>query len=453
MTLVSDDKSKQEVSYLSPGFTQVKGQTSHPRPGWEWVESSVWTENMLTTLVNGVKGGKWFSLIDKVYRPLTLLIAWKKVRRNKGAGGIDNISIERFQEKASVYLEELHKELKEGTYQAKAVKRVYIPKGDGKKRPLGIPTIKDRIVQMAVKIVIEPILENDFCDMSYGFRPKRGCKGALKEVQHWLDEGYNWVLDADLKSYFDTIPHDELMEKLENYISDGRILALIKGWLKQDIMEEGKSWIPTEGSPQGAVISPLLANLYLNDLDKLMTGQGIKIVRYADDFVILTKSKKNAEILSEIVDIWTKENGLTIHPDKTHIGNWQIEGQGFEFLGYRFEQGKRWVRQKSILKFRDTIRKKTKRTCGKSILDIIDDLNKTLRGWYNYFKHVNKWNMKTFDGFVRRRLRAVLRKQQKRPGFGRCPRDHMKWPNAYFANLGLFTMETTRALEVASRSR
>jgi len=452
MTLESDRISKQEDE-IPPGCIEVERQTKHLGSRWEWVESSIWTENMLTALGNGVKGGKWFSLIDKVYSENTLFIAWTKVMQNRGAAGIDKISIERFQKNALKYLEELHNELREGKYQPQAVRRVYIPKGEGKARPLGIPTVKDRIVQTAVKMVIEPILENEFCSMSYGFRPGRGCKDALREVQHWLDEGYTWVLDADLQSYFDTIPHECLMGKLEQYISDGRILSLIRSWLKQDIMEEGNSWTPEKGSPQGAVISPLLANLYLHDLDKLMTSKGIKMVRYADDFVILTKSEIDANHLLEVVKRWTEDNELIIHPEKTHIGNCLIEGQGFDFLGYRFEGGKKWVRKKSIQSFRDKIRSKTKRTCGKSIKYIIEDVNKTVRGWYNYFKHIDKWSMNTFDGFIRRRLRAILRKQNKRPGYGISIRDHREWRNSFFAKLGLFTMEEARIREIASQSR
>jgi len=447
--------SKQE-NEIPPGCIEVKRQTKHLRHRWKWVETSIWTDNMLTALENGVKGGKWFSLIDKVYSKSTLWKAWIKVAENKGAAGIDRVSIERFSENAEKYLNELRNDLIKDEYKPEAVRRVYIPKDGGKKRPLGIPTVKDRIVQTAVKMVIEPILENEFCSMSYGFRPGKGCKDALREVQHWINEGYTWVLDADLQSYFDTIPHENLMKKLGQYISDGRILNLVKGWLKQEIMEESKSWIPGEGSPQGAVISPLLANLYLHDLDTLITKQGIKMVRYADDFVILTKSERTAKIIKDVVEIWTEKNGLIIHPGKTHIGDCSVEGQGFDFLGYRFEVGTRWIRKKSIQKFRDTIRKKTKRTCGKSIEYAIKSVNRSLKGWYNYFKHVNKWGDKsldTFDSFVRRRLRAVLRVQNKRPGFGRCIKDHIRWPNKYFANLGLFRMSKARALEIACQSR
>lgn len=260
-------------------------------------------------------------------------------------------------------------------------------------------------------------------------------------------------MDADLQSYFDTIPHDRLMDKLKGYVSDGRYLSLVESWLSQEVVEECSRWVPEGGTPQGAVLSPLLANLYLHDLDVLITEAGYEMTRYADDFVILTKSKHAAMQALKIVAEWVERNGLILHPEKTHLGNCLEKGQGFEFLGYHFEAGARWVRNKSLKSFRDKVRAKTKRTCGKSIISCIESLNRTLKGWYQYFKHVDRWKMDTFDGFVRRRLRAILRKQNKRPGFGRSFRDHKEWPNSYFANLKLFSMEQARVLDVARQSR
>jgi len=437
-----------------PTRAEEHRQTGNLKLRWSWVEPVIWSEKMLTALENGVKGGKWFSLIDKVYSKKALEKAWLKVKKNRGAAGVDNISIERFAKNQDKYLEELERELREGTYKPFPVKRVYIDKEPGKKRPLGIPVVKDRIAQQAAKMALEPILENEFLDMSYGFRPNRGAKDALREVDKLLKSGYTWVVDVDLAAYFDTIPHDKLMIKLERYVSDRKFLKLIEKWLDQNIMEEGKEWKPTEGTPQGAVISPLLANLYLHDLDTLITNLGIKMVRYADDFVILTDSEQKAKAVLEIIQKWSQENGLTVHPDKTHIGNFLIANQGFDFLGYRFENGSRWIRKKSIMKFRDKIRERTKRTCGKSMNMVIAKLNPILKGWYNYFKHVNKWTLETFDAFVRRRLRSILRSHnQKSKGTGRYFNDHMKWPNKYFANLGLFSMENARRLEIACQSR
>lgn len=422
------------------------------RMKWEWAEASIWTDPMLIALENGVKGRKWFSLIDKVYRTNVLMNAWNKVRANRGAAGIDKINVLMFEANKGKYLAELEHELKEGTYQPEALRRKYIPKEKGKVRPLSIPTVKDRIAQQAVKAAIEPIFENEFLDTSYGFRPRRGAKEALTEVSRLIKEGYVWVVDADLQSYFDTISHEKLLIKVSNHISDGRILKLIAQWLKQPIMEECRNWIPTEGTPQGGVISPLLANIYLHDLDKTLEDAKYKMIRYADDFVILTKSKEEAEEALRIIQKWTTENELTLHPDKTKLGNCTVKGEGFDFLGYRFEAGTRWIRQKSIQRLRDRIRRKTSRLCGKSINEVIKDVNRTIRGWYNYFKDVTKYSLGTFDSFIRRRLRAIIANQNKRRSFG-AGTNNFKLPNRYFADKGLINMEELQKLYFADQSR
>jgi RNA-directed DNA polymerase len=364
---------------------------------------------------------------------------------------VDGQSVKRFGLKAGAYLRELREALDSGTYRPQPVKRVEIPKGRGKTRPLGIPAVKDRIVQTALKMVIEPIFENEFEASSYGFRPKRGCKDALREVDRLIKEGYTHVVDADLASYFETIAHDRLMALVEKRISDGRILDLLRSYLEQDVVSDLKRWRPTGGTPQGAVISPLLANLYLHPLDRLMRAKGYHMVRYADDFVVMCPSREAAQAALSEIGSWVVENGLVLHADKTHVGNCALPGQGFEFLGYRFEAGKRWVRRKSLKALKDRIRARTKRTRGASLAQIIEGLNPMLRGWFGYFKHANPFVFRRVDGFIRRRLRAILRKQQKRPGMGRCLRDHKRWPNAFFAEQGLFTM--TEAHGLASRSR
>jgi RNA-directed DNA polymerase len=426
-------------------------ETPSASRSWSWVEAGVWTERMLSALGNGVKGGKWYSLIDKVYAPGTLAIAWTKVRANKGAAGVDGQRVDRFAAQADDYLSELSVALREGTYRPQAVKRVEIPKGDGKTRPLGIPTVKDRIVQQAVRLVIEPIFESAFCDGSYGFRPERGCHDALREVDRRLEEGYTHVVDADLQSYFDTIPHDRLMARVEERVSDGRVLDLIRGWLHADILQGLDRWTPVEGSPQGAVISPLLANVYLDPLDRLMAEHGYPMVRYADDFVILTRNHAEAEAALALVEAWVATNGLTLHPEKTRIANCRKKGNGFEFLGYRFERGRRHVRKKSLDKLKETIRVKTRRTRGQSLTVVVADLNRTLRGWFGYFKHAHPSIFGELDQMIRRRLRAMLRKQQGRSGVGNARIDHQRWPNAYFANAGLFALHT--AWQSARQSR
>jgi RNA-directed DNA polymerase len=253
------------------------------------------------------------------------------------------------------------------------------------------------------------------------------------------------------ENFFDNIPHPALMQRIEERISDGVVLRLMGLFLSQDIIQGMKRWTPTGGTPQGAVISPLLANIYLHPLDRQMKQRGYRMVRYADDFVVLCRTAEQAQAALEEVKSWVEQNGLSLNADKTHVGDCRQEGQGFEFLGYRFEAGRRWVRKKSLKAFRDRIRMRTKRTRGDSLAKVIADLNPMLRGGFNYFKHAHPMTFSGMDGLVRRRLRAILRKQEKRPGMGRCPDDHLRWPNTFFAAQGLFTM--VAAWELASQSR
>lgn len=418
---------------------------------WTWVAASVWTDRMLAALGNGVRGGKWHSLIDKVDAPQTLWAAWQRVAANHGAAGIDRMSIERFAAKAEHYLAELARALREGSYQPDPLRRVHIPKGKGKTRPLGIATVKDRVVQTALKLVMEPIFEKEFLPVSFGFRPERSCKDALRVVDGALKDGYTWVVDADLQSYFDTIPKEPLLALIRERISDGQVLELVKRFLAQDVIEGMERWTPIAGTPQGSVISPLMSNLYLHGLDVLMSEAGHRYVRFADDFVALCRTRQEAEAVLATIQAWVEQNGLRLHPDKTRVGNCMEQGQGFEFLGYRFEAGRRWVRPKSRKALRDNIREKTGRTRSGSLETIIGELNPVLRGWFGYFQQAHRSTFRDVDGFVRRRLRALLRKREKRPGFARTERDHRRWPNAFFAEHGLFTLHEAYAL--ASQSR
>ena len=407
---------------------------------------------MVSALVNGVKGGRWYSLMDKVCAPATLEAAWEKVSANKGAAGVDGQGIKRFEAHAELYLTELATALREHSYRPQPIRRVEIPKGDGRTRPLGIPTVKDRIVQTAVKFALEPIFEATFRPTSYGFRPGRGCQGALREVAQLIEDGYAFVVDADFESYFDTIPHERLMQRVEERVSDGCILELLHGWLKQDIMQDLQRWTPTEGTPQGAVISPLLANIYLHPLDELMAARGYRMVRYADDFVVLCKSREEADAALAEIRAWVADNGLRLHPGKTHIGDCRQRGEGFEFLGYRFEAGRRFVRKKSLNRFKDSIRAKTRRTRGQSLAVIIADLNPLLHGWFKYFKHAHPRTFDMLDKFIRRRLRSLLLKQtKKRSAFGISRATHQLWPNAFFAQAGLLALNT--AWQTARHSR
>ena len=447
---MSDTTGQSESQASAVPARATQGADIHGR-NWTWVEASVWNERMLAALDNGVKGGKWFSLIDKVYRKQTLKAAWHKVKDNAGAAGVDRQSVEQFEARAELYLEELERALRAGQYRPQPIRRVEIPKGGGKMRPLGIPVVKDRIVQTALKLVIEPIFEREFEESSHGFRPDRGCKDALREVDELIKEGYTQVVDADFDSYFDSIPYEPLLGEVSERISDGAVLELIRAFLNQDIIQGMRRWTPTGGTPQGAVISPLLANIYLHPLDRHMREKGYRMVRYADDFVVLCRTAEQAQAALGEVRAWVEQNGLKLNADKTHVGDCRQEGQGFEFLGYRFEAGQRWVRPKSLKALRERIRMRTKRTRGDSLAKVIEDLNPMLRGWFNYFKQAHPMVHKWMDGFTRRRLRALLRKQKKRPGRGRCLADHLRWPNAFFATQGLFTMVTAR--ELASQSR
>jgi RNA-directed DNA polymerase len=432
---------------LSVLIAKQKSETQIPER-WKWVETSIWTERMLATLDNGVKGGKWFSLWDKVIRLETLQIAWKYVKRNKGAAGIDGVTIKQFETSQAHLLTRLHTRLKEGSYNPQLIKRVHIPKDGGKTRPLGIASVEDRVVQTALKMVLEPIFEKEFLSNSYGFRPARNAKDALREVDQLLKTGYAWYVDADIQNYFDTIPKQGIMEQIKARISDGRVLELIQKCLEQGVMEDGKEWQPTQGTVQGSPLSPLLSNLYLHSLDKEMSEKGYKWIRFADDSVAICNSGAEAETILNEINEWMNKNGLTLHPDKTRIGNCRKIQQGFDFLGYHFERGRKTVRKKSVKKLRDKIRSLTKRTVGKSVKRIITVLNPTLRGWFNYFKHVDTRLgddvFRETDGFVRRRLRAILRKHEKSPSSGRCLNDHMRWPNKFFASLGLFDLNVAR---------
>lgn len=424
---------------LSAAVSHGARQAEDIRARWAWVEPSVWTDRMLAALEDGVKGGKWFSLVDKVHSVENLRSAFAKVKKNRGAAGVDHQTLEMFEAKREENLEHLAESLRAGTYRPGAIRRVYIPKpGTKEQRPLGIPTVRDRVVQAGMRHVLEPIFERDFSAHSYGFRPGRGCKDALRRVDGLLRQGCTWVVDADLKSYFDTIPHRRLMDRVQAKVSDGRVLGLIEAYLKAEVMDTLSAWEPEEGCPQGAVLSPLLSNIYLDELDHKMARLGYEMIRYADDFVILCRSEQEALEALDRVRQWTAEAGLTLHPDKTRIVDATQRG-GFDFLGYHFERGYRWPRKKSLAKLKNTLRVQTRRNNGHSLTDIIRSVTATLRGWFGYFKHSHWTTFKPLDQWVRMRLRSILRRRHGRRGRGRG-RDHQRWPNAFFADRGLFSL-------------
>jgi RNA-directed DNA polymerase len=428
-----------EVKSTTVAATPTQAEEAQAR--WGWVERSVWTERMLTRLTSGESVNRvWFSLMDKIYAVANLQSAFGKVWRNGGSAGADGQTVAHLARNAEAELARLHEQLREGIYRPQPVRRAWIDKpGSKEQRPLGIPAVRDRIVQGALRHVLEPIFETDFAEHSYGFRPGRGAKDALRRVDRLLKTGHVWVVDADLKSYFDTIPHDRMLALVKTRVADGRVLALVERFLRAGVMEELKGWQPTErGTPQGGVISPLLANLYLDPFDHQMERAGWELVRYADDFVILCHSQAEAQAALGQVQAWMEEAGLTLHPSKTRIVNAAQPG-GFDFLGYHFERGMKWPRKKSLMKLRERVRAKTLRVGGRSLKYIVADVNRTLRGWYGYFQHSKANTFGTVDGYVRRRLRSLLEKRRgrTRQGLGAA---QQRWPNEWFARRGLLSL-------------
>ncbi|MGH7702208.1 MAG: group II intron reverse transcriptase/maturase, partial [Gemmatimonadales bacterium] len=426
-----------------PPVPEGATQGGEIRARWAWVEPTVWSERMLEALEQGVKGGVWFSLIDKVYASRTLAAAWRQVHARDGAGGVDRQTVAQFATQADTHLQHLSAALRTGTYVPQPVRRCWIEKpGSVEKRPLGIPTVKDRVVQTALRLVLEPIFEREFLPCSYGFRPQRGCKDALRAVQRLLAGGATWVVDADIKSYFDTIPQAPLMTEVRTRIVDGRVLKLLEAYLTQGVLDGLEQWTPEAGTPQGAVISPLLANVYLHPVDQALGAAGYQVVRYADDLVILCASEDEAQRALNLLRTLLETRGLRLHPEKTRVVDATQPG-GFEFLGYHCEQGKRWPRKKSLHKLKDTVRRPTRRTRGVSLAVIVGELNPVLRGWFGYFKQSHRVTFRELDEWVRMRLRSLLRKRRGQRGRGRGA-DHQRWPNAYFHALGLYSLVEAR---------
>lgn len=416
-------------------------QAGDIRTRWEWIEHTVWTERMLTRLEQSEPTTVWYGLWDKVNCERNLQAAYWAVWRKAGAAGVDGQTIPQFDAQEQAELARLREQLQSKSYRRQPARRVWIPKaGSSEKRPLGIPTVRDRTVEAALKHVLEPIFERDFAEHSYGFRPRRGCRQAVERVETLLEQGRDWCVDLDFKSYFDTIPHERLLQLIERRVVDTRVLGLVKQSLKAGVLEELKDWQPTErGTPQGAVISPLLANLYLNPLDHQMVRQGWEMVRYADDLVVLCRTREEAEQALKCLRQWAQEAGLTVHPTKTRIVN--VGSEGFDFLGWHFRGNQKWPRKKSLEKLREKLRPLTRRTNGRSLSEIVARVNPILRGWHGYFRESLPSGLSGPDGWLRRRLRAMLRKREKRPGYGLSQANSRRWPNRWFAAQGLFSLE------------
>ena len=377
---------------------------------------------------------KWNSLIDKVYAPRNLQRAWERVKDNAGAAGVDGMTVARFDRDAATYLQALNKDLQGKTYRPSPVRRVMIPKSSGGQRPLGIPTVRDRIVQQALRQILEPIFELKFSTCSHGFRPERGCHTALAIVDRAVRGGYKWVVDADIRSFFDSVDHEKLIDAVADEIADGRILKLIRQILKSGVQLPSVHGIePTdEGTPQGGPISPLLANIFLHKFDMQMVKAGYGLVRYADDWVVFARSEGEArEALAKARQILEGDLGLTLHSEKTRVVS---VASGFEFLGFHYfvDPRKGWVckevRHISVQRFRNSIRTRTPRLRSqrpfkehhatykrlrknKRLELMIKEVNSYLGGWHGYFKMIiPRFDapFKSFDEFVRRRLRSAI---------------------------------------------
>ena len=421
--------------FVAAGMTHIGLDTKDIN---QWAHRSVWSDRMLETLLqNRVNGGRWHALIDKVYSELNLFASVRKVLAKKGAAGVDQQTVTDFAEHERNEIRSLSEELREGRYRPLSVRRVWIPKpGSQEQRPLGIPTVRDRVVQTALVHVIEPILDHTFHERSFGFRRGRGCHDALRVVEEKLEAGYVYVVDADLKGYFDTIPKDRLLTMVNELITDRRVLGLIKKYLDQSIMEELRTWTPESGVPQGAVLSPVLSNLYLNPLDHAMSDAGFEMVRYADDFVVLCRSQEEADAALSMIRTWVEGAGLTLHSDKTHIVD--SREKSFSFLGYSFRGKQIFPRKKSHEKFVSRIRELTPRKSGQSLEATITEINQMTRGWFGYFRHCYWPVYKNYDGMIRRRLRRILLKRHRRNP--KRQNRNQRWPNSYFTDRGFWSL-------------
>lgn len=376
---------------------------------------------------------KYHSLRDKVFSLKNLYSAFQQVKKNKGKAGLDRVSIKQFETNLDVNIINIHKELKTAIYKPQPVLRVYIPKGKYEKRPLGIPIVKDRVIQQAFRQIIEPIFEKEFSENSFGFRPKRSCHDAIKRVEQYKQEGYRYVLDADIKAFYDTIPHKLIMKKLCEKIADGWVLTSIENMLKAGVMEDGVKHKTTEGTPQGGVISPLLANLVGDIIDKELEKADYKFVRYADDFIVVTKTNEELPTALFVVkEVIEKKLGMKLSEDKTKLTNFK---RGFRFLGYKFNGRYKGISSKSMDKLKDNIRNITRRSQGVNLKTVIDRVNPVIRGHVNYFRlgDVQK-TYRNLDCWVRMRLRCFKFSRKWKT-------DNRRFPIHRFSKMGLLSFE------------
>lgn len=376
---------------------------------------------------------KYHSLRDKVFSIENLYLAFRHVKKNKGKAGLDRVSIKQFEADRDNNIISIHKQLRTAVYDPQPVLRVYIPKDRKSKRPLGIPIVKDRVIQQAFRQIIEPIFEKDFSDNSFGFRPGRSCHDAIKKVEQYKREGYRYVLDADIKAFYDTIPHKLIMKRLCEKIADGWVLTSIEKMLKAGIMEDGVFSKTTEGTPQGSVLSPLLANLVGDIIDKELEKRGYVFVRYADDFIVMTKMKKELPAaLAFVKGIVEGKLELKLSEDKTELTDFK---RGFRFLGYKFIGKHKGISTKSMDKLKDNIRQITRRTQGVNLKTIIGRLNPVIRGHVNYFQLGDVQTVyRKLDCWLRMRLRCLKFSRKWRT-------DNKRFPKRRFKRMRLLSFE------------
>jgi RNA-directed DNA polymerase len=414
--------------------------------GTDWKRHPAWTEAMRAALNRRrTEGGKWFSLNDRMYDPRQLWAAWERIdQRTKGearrrGAGVDGVTVEGFSKRAEQETARLAEELKTGRYRPKPVRRHWINKpGTTRKRPLGLPCVRDKVVQEALRSLIEPIFECEFKDGSHGFRPGRSTDTACQRLEANLQTGKGWIVDADITGFFDNIDHEKLLDQVNRRIADGKVLKLIRAFLEAGVMEEMNVRYATTGTPQGGIVSPLLANIFLHALDERLEAAGIGWVRYADDFLLLCETRTEAEAALRVAREVLEAMGLSLSPEKTSIVHLE---EGFDFAGWHYRGRQRWPRGKSVKALRRKLSEKTRRKRPGSMDQICRELTPILRGWFHYFRDGNSG--KVFHeviGWQRRRLRSILHRRHHGHGIGQASL-HLKWPNRCFATWGLFDLE------------